>query len=97
MLFHVFAQDKSDALQLRMENREAHLAWVRQHLDVVKMAGPILSEPDNSLMGSVLVIEAGDRATLEAFLAEDPYAKAGLFERVEIHPFRWVINAPDSL
>jgi len=40
------------------------------------------------MCGSLLVIEVADLAAAQAFSAADPYAKAGLFERVEVRPFR---------
>jgi uncharacterized protein YciI len=36
----------------------------------------------------MLVIEAEDLAAAQAFAAADPYAKAGLFERVDVRAFR---------
>ncbi len=39
-------------------------------------------------------VEAADRAAAEALAAADPYARAGLFERVEIRPWNWVFNKP---
>ena len=40
------------------------------------------------MAGSLIIVEADDLAAAEAFNAADPYAKAGLFERVEIRAFR---------
>ena len=34
----------------------------------------------------------GPRALADA----DPYAKAGLFEKVEVRPFRWTVNNPEG-
>ena len=48
------------------------------------------SEDGEAMIGSVLIIEAADRAEAEAFAAGDPYAKAGLFESVTIKPFKKV-------
>jgi uncharacterized protein YciI len=42
------------------------------------------------MIGSMLVVDAEDRAQVEAFAASDPYRLAGLFDSVEIHPFRKV-------
>ena len=32
----------------------------------------------------------------KALAAQDPYAKAGLFETVEIKPYNWVFNNPEA-
>jgi uncharacterized protein YciI len=39
--------------------------------------------------GSLFIIEAEDMAAAEAFVADDPYSQAGLFETVVIRPFHW--------
>ncbi|EFG9941320.1 hypothetical protein BL470_005420, partial [Escherichia coli] len=44
--------------------------------------------------GSLVVIDVADRSAAEAFAANDPYARAGLFESVEIKPWNWVFNKP---
>ena len=40
------------------------------------------------------MIEAADKAAAAAISAQDPYAKAGLFESVEIRAWNWVFNNP---
>lgn len=94
-LFHILAQDKPGASEIRLNNRTAHLDWIKGYLDKVKLAGPMLTENGEGMIGSVLLIEADTREALEAFLADDPYAKAGLFSSVSITPFKWVIGAPE--
>jgi uncharacterized protein YciI len=86
-LFALFCVDKRESLPLRMANREAHLAYVRGVGERLKLAGPMLDEA-GEMAGSILILEAADLAAARAFSAEDPYAKAGLFERVDITEFR---------
>ena len=96
MLFLVHATDKAGALDVRLANRDDHVAWLKNAGASVKAAGPWLNEA-GEMAGSLLVIEAADRAALEAWLDTDPYKRAGLFDRVEIAPWRWVINPPADL
>ena len=93
-LFHILAKDKPGALNVRTSNRSAHLAWIGDYPYAVKTAGPLLSD-EGEMIGSMLLIEAESREALEVLLSEDPYAKAGLFQSVEITPFKGVIGAPD--
>jgi uncharacterized protein YciI len=86
-LFTLMCFDKPNALDLRMATREAHLAYVRENLAMVKLAGPML-DADDGMAGSLFVVEAADRAAVEAFNAADPYQKAGVFGQVEIRGFR---------
>jgi uncharacterized protein YciI len=91
-LFVMTCLDHEGALDRRMAVREAHLAWVRERLSMVKLAGPFLSEA-GEMVGSMFILEAEDRAAVEAFAADDPYGRAGLFRSVEIRPWRVTIGA----
>jgi uncharacterized protein YciI len=83
--------DKPDSLALRMATREAHFAYATAQ-GVVRLAGPFLDERGD-MAGSLLIVEVEDRTAAEAFAAGDPYGKAGLFERVEIRPWRATFGA----
>lgn len=91
--FLLLCLDKPDALALRLANREAHLAYVADNAGKVPAAGPLLDE-GGQMKGSFFIIEAADRAAVEAFNAADPYRQAGLFERVEIHAWRQSVGTP---
>lgn len=86
MFFAVFATDKPGSLETRMQNRPAHRAYGdRYDLPARKIIGVPLTEDDGETMnGSLLVLEAPNRAAVEAYLAGDPYVKAGLFERTSV-------------
>ena len=94
-LFAVSCIDKPGSLSLRMATREAHLAYANggQTSVSVKMGGPYLDEHGN-MAGSLLIVEAKDRAAVEAFSESDPYVKAGLFQLVEIRPYRVTVGPP---
>ena len=94
MLFHIIARDKANALELRLRTRPAHLDHAHGLGAQMKLGGPLLSADGETMIGSVMIIEAADRTELDAILAADPYVKAGLFAEIEIKPFRWLINAP---
>jgi uncharacterized protein YciI len=84
--------DRQDSLERRLAAREAHLAYVGANRDMVRTAGPYLDD-DGLMAGSMFVMEAPDRAAVEAFSAADPYVLADLFERVEIHVWRVSVGA----
>ncbi len=90
-MFAVECRDKKGALQVRLDNRAAHLDFLGQHAQKVILAGPLLTDDHQTPIGSLLVLDFDDRAALDAFLAQDPYAQAGLFERVDVLPFRKVL------
>ena len=96
MFFAISCIDKPGALSLRMENRPAHIEFLYAKAAMVKFAGPYLGEDGETMTGSLIILEADDRAAAEAFAAADPYAKAGLFESVDIRPWKWSIGNPDA-
>lgn len=90
-LFVLTCTDKPGALDLRTATREAHLAYVREHLAMIKVAGPLLSET-GEMVGSMFIIEADSAAAVEAFSAADPYRIAGLFSEISVQPWRVTIG-----
>lgn len=90
-MFIVQCKDKPGHLQTRLDNRSAHLDYVKGFLDRIVVGGPMLSDDGQSMIGSAFVIDFEDRAELDAFLAGDPYAKAGLFESVSVHRYKKVL------
>jgi len=94
MLFAVISLDRPGAFETRKATRDAHLAWLKGLDSKVKLGGPFLDPNQEIMTGSLLIIEAEDEAAAKALAAEDPYAKAGLFQSVEIRPWRWVVNPP---
>lgn len=92
-LFIVYCVDRENALDLRMATREAHLAYMGTRKGEVRFGGPMLDD-EGRMAGSVLVIDVADRAAAEAFSAEDPYTKAGLWQRVEIRPMKISVGQP---
>ena len=90
MKFVLYCVDKADHGHVRTENRPAHVDYLKGNLQRIVIAGPMTREDGETPKGSVIIIEADDRAAAEAFAAGDPYAKAGLFESVTIEPFKKV-------
>jgi uncharacterized protein len=90
MLFALICDDKPGGLEIRKANRTDHLAYLRE-TGVVVQAGPFLDE-SGAMTGSLVVVDVPDRAAAEAWAAADPYAKAGLFERVTIRPWHRAVG-----
>ena len=91
MNFILYCVDKADHGHVRAANRPAHLEYLNNLLDRIVLGGPMTTEDGSTAIGSLIVIEAKDRADAENFAAGDPYAKAGLFESVTIKPFKKVL------
>jgi hypothetical protein len=90
MHFFVRCIDKPQHLDVRMANRAAHLDYLKALGDKLLIGGPTLSDDGQAMTGSMLVLDLPDRAALDAFLAKEPYANAGLFEKVEVSVYKKV-------
>ncbi len=91
MLIALIARDKPGALEIRKENRAAHLAYLNASGAAVFQAGPLLDDA-GGMAGSLIVLDMPDMATAESWAANDPYAKAGLFASVELIQWNKVIG-----
>lgn len=91
MLFAITCADKPNSLELRMATRPTHLEYLQSRMANFVVVGPVL-DAEGKPCGSLFVVEAADQAAAEAFAAGDPYAKAGLFETVQVSPFRMVFK-----
>ena len=90
-MFMVHCKDKPGHLQTRLDNRAAHLDYARSVGAKLVIGGPLLSDDGQTMIGSMLVYDTDDRAELDAFLAGDPYGKAGLFESVTVLRYKKVL------
>ncbi len=90
MLVALIARDKPDHLQVRLDNREAHLAYI-QETKVVAQAGPLMDQ-DGQMVGSLIVLDVDDMAAAQAWADNDPYANANLFETVDLITWKKVIG-----
>ncbi|MDB5691418.1 MAG: hypothetical protein JWO81_481 [Alphaproteobacteria bacterium] len=73
----------------RRRHRAAHLDYIADRQQSIVYAGPLLE--DGIMVGSLFVFDLADRAALDAHLADDPYFREGVFEKVEIWESRWMV------
>ncbi len=93
MQFAIVCLDKPDHLNVRMDNRPAHLDHLKAHEAQILIAGPLLSDDGQTPVGSLLVMDFADAEAARSFAEADPYAVAGLFKTVTICPYRKVLPA----
>lgn len=89
MLIALIARDKPGALQTRLDNRDAHVAYLKS-TGVVSQAGPLLDDA-GGMIGSLVILEVEDMQAAKVWAENDPYAKAGLFSDAELIPWKKVI------
>ncbi|MFT7595317.1 MAG: hypothetical protein ACI8R4_002645 [Paracoccaceae bacterium] len=89
MLIALIAHDKPGALQTRKDNRDAHLGYI-DDTGVVSQAGPLIE--NGQMAGSLVILDVANMAAAQAWADNDPYAKAGLFAKVELVEWKKVIG-----
>lgn len=89
MLIALIARDKPGALQTRLDNRDAHVAYLKE-AGVVSQAGPLL-DAAGEMIGSLVILDVPDMNAARDWADHDPYAQAGLFASVEMIPWKKVI------
>ncbi|MDG2531038.1 YciI family protein [Caulobacter endophyticus] len=90
-LYAIVCKDKPGALETRLAVRPKHLEYLAQSTNL-KLAGALLDDA-GSPIGSILVVEADDVSVAQAQADNDPYTAAGIFESVEINPWRLAVGS----
>jgi uncharacterized protein YciI len=88
MPYLIDATDKPDSAELRKTTRPVHMAFLEKSLPKLLAAGAKLRDDGETAWGSVYIVDTDDRKAAEAFIAEDPFSKAGLFGTVTITRWR---------
>jgi len=86
--FVIHAVDRPEALATRAKHYRDH----RIHLDragtygvSVTTAGTLVAPDGETPVGSLFVLEADNRAAIDAFTASDPYRIHGVWENLDVH------------
>lgn len=95
MLFALICTDKPGHLDLRLQVRPDHLKYLDSLGPAMKFAGPFTDDAGQP-NGSLVVIEAASRQAAQTIAANDPYARAGLFESVDLRPWKWALKNPEA-
>ena len=92
MLFAVICIDKPDSLAVRKQNRPEHVAYLQGLGDTLVLAGPFTERDGISMTGSLIVVDAPSLEAAQQIADEDPFAKVGLFAKVDIRPWLWTMK-----
>ena len=91
MQFLLVAFDGTDAEapDRRLKVREEHLKKISvlKQRGEFKCGGAILDD-DGKMIGSMIVYDYPDRQSLDSSLENEPYFTEGVWEKIEIRPFR---------
>jgi uncharacterized protein YciI len=87
MLFAFVLHDAPGMAARRLEVRPEHKAYLTAVAERIAFAGPLLDEA-GEMKGSLLVIDFADRDAALAWLASEPFTRAGVYGRSEVSAFR---------
>ena len=79
--------DKPDGAALRQRVRPEHKAYLTAVAGRIAFAGPLTHDDGVAMIGSLLAIDFESREAAMAWLADEPFTRAGLYAGVEVHAF----------
>lgn len=95
MLYAIYAQDVPDSLEKRKGARPAHIERLNamQAEGRLLLAGPFpavdAEDPGAAgFTGSLILAEFASLQEAEAWAKADPYVAAGVYQQVDVKPFR---------
>lgn len=88
MPYAIITTDKPDSAELRARTRDTHVQYLTANLHKLLAAGALTADDGSGGHGGILIVETDDRKEAEAFIANDPFTKAGLFEKVTVSRWR---------
>ena len=87
MIYEFRLLDKPDAAALRERVRPEHKAYLARVADRIAFAGPLVRDDGTTMIGSLLAIQFDSRDAVHAWLADEPFTRAGLYASTEIDAF----------
>lgn len=90
-LFIGKGREGDDTTARRNELLEDHRAYLNTPGRVERgiLRGPLWDAAGEEWVGSIFLLQAPDKAYIEAFFADEPYTKDGLYTQFEILPWRF--------
>jgi uncharacterized protein YciI len=84
-----YGLDRPGGTAIRNQHRAAHEAFLAEHGDKVMTRGPLLDDAGAEPVGSVLLLDLPDLDAGRELMAIEPFNKAGLYEEVAFHRWRF--------
>jgi uncharacterized protein YciI len=79
--------------EARDKHRGEHIAYRKGLGDAMRLAGPILNDAGVPI-GSLVILEAEDRAAAERLSARDPYVISGVLQLETVRGYRIAVMKP---
>ena len=79
--------DKPQMGDLRQRIRPEHKEYLAAMADRMAFAGPLTTDDGQTMIGSLLAIDFESRDAAHAWIAEEPFTRAGLYASTSVHAF----------
>ena len=88
MPYVVLTKDKSNSLDLRTKVRSVHIEYLEANKPKLLAAGALTEDDSTGGHSGVIIVDTDDRAEAEAFIENNPFTKAVLFESITVSRWR---------
>ena len=88
MPYLIETYDKPDHQSLRQRIRPIHLEYLEMNKNKLLASGAKLDDAGQNASGGIYILDTESRSDAEAFISEDPFTKAELFQHIEITRWR---------
>ena len=89
MQFVIHGHDKPDGSARREPVGDAQLEYLNAHKDITVARGPLLDDDGVKNIGTVLILDVANKAQAEAFWADVPFNRAGVYEWTTMERWRF--------
>ena len=87
--FLVIGHGKVETSAADGELAATHRDWIDTYRPHLIVCGSLLTDDGSRWVGTALTVELPSRAEVDAMLANDPFGAAGLYEQLDVHPWRF--------
>jgi len=92
--FFLYCPAAMDSKEIKPELNEAHRIYCQKFDKHFICHGSLMSK-DNNWQGNIYFLEFANRIDIDQFLESEPFAKAGIYDKIEV--FRWTMGGPENL
>ena len=89
-MYALICFDRPDSAALRDQHRAAHQEFLKTNSFRIVFGGPLKSIAEGPSTGALIVVDCATRNEAEAFIAADPFHRAGVYESVAVRAFKQV-------
>jgi uncharacterized protein len=96
MRFILICRARSDVASLRRRVRRAHLQYVIAHRQEIVYGGAMLSPKTGEMAGMLMVLDVPTLEHAAAFVQDEPYFNAAMFDEVRLECWAQRIPEPTA-